>query len=134
MKLEVKKYKIFSEITGSLLPFYKNDEYKDFNLKRFFFIYGRKKFLRADHAHKKCNQILIPISGEMVVEIISKKNLKKKYTLSKKNKKYLKVPKYNWIKIKFKDNDGILLILCDYKYDKKEYIQNIKEFFNLRHK
>ena len=46
MKLEVKKYKIFSEITGSLLPFYKNDEYKDFNLKRFFFIYGRKNFVR----------------------------------------------------------------------------------------
>ena len=128
MKLEVKKYKIFSEITGSLLPFYKNDEYKDFNLKRFFFIYGRKKFLRADHAHKKCNQILIPISGEMVVEIISKKNLKKKYTLSKKNKKYLKVPKYNWIKIKFKDNDGILLILCDYNMIKKNTFKILRNF------
>ena len=86
MKLEVKKYKIFSEITGSLLPFYKDNQYKNFNLKRFFFIYGKKSFLRADHAHKKCNQILIPVNGEMIIEITSKKNLKKKYILSKKIK------------------------------------------------
>ena len=134
MKLEVKKYKIFSENTGSLLPFYKNDHYKNFNLKRFFFIYGKSGFSRADHAHKKCNQILLPINGEVIVEITTKKNLKKKYILSKKNKKFLKVPKYNWIKIKFKDENGILLTLCDYKYDKTEYIQDINEFLNLKHK
>ena len=134
MKLEVKKYKIFPENTGSLLPFYKNSHYNNFNLKRFFFIYGKKGVSRADHAHKKCNQILLPINGEVIVQITTKKNLKKKYILSKKNKKFLKVPKYNWIKIKFKDENGILLTLCDYKYDKTEYIQDINEFLNLKHK
>lgn len=128
MKLEIKKYKIFSDITGSLLPIYKKTHYKEFNLKRFFFIYGKKSFVRADHAHKKCNQILIPIKGEMKISIISQKNKKKEFILSSKNKKFLKIPKYNWIKIKFKNSKGILLILCDYVYDKKEYIQDFNKF------
>ena len=57
MKLEIKKSKTFSDKTGSLIPFYKNGILKNFSLVRFFFVYGNKKYYRANHAHKKCNQI-----------------------------------------------------------------------------
>jgi len=46
------------------------------------------------------------------------------------NKKFLIVPKFHFIKIKFLKKGSILLTLCDFKYDKKEYIQE-KEFFDL---
>ena len=130
MKLEIKKSKTFSDKTGSLIPFYKNGILKNFSLVRFFFIYGNKKYYRANHAHKKCNQILIPIYGKIKVDIIDKKGVNKKFILSHKKNNYLNVPKKNWIRIKFFTKDSILLTLCDYKYDKKEYIQSKKKFFD----
>ena len=36
----------------------------------------------------------------------------------------------HFINIKFHQEKAVMLTLCDYKYDKKEYIQR-KEFFNL---
>ena len=41
----------------------------------------------------------------------------------------LYVPKGNWIKLKFKIKNSILLTLYDFDYDKKEYIQSKNEFF-----
>ncbi len=129
MKLEVKKFKQFTDKTGSLVPIYKSKHLKNFNLKRFFFVYGKLSYLRADHAHKKCNQILVPIFGRLAVEITSRNKKTTKYILSLKNKKMLYVPKGNWIKLKFKIKNSILLTLCDHNYDKREYIQSKKEFF-----
>ena len=129
MKLGLKKSKTFSDKTGSLIPFYKKKSLENFNINRFFFVYGNKKYFRADHAHKKCNQILIPVFGKIEVEILNKKKIKKKYQLNFNNKNYLLVPKLHWIKLKFKEKNSILLTLCDYKYDKKEYMQSKKEFY-----
>ena len=132
--MKILKFKVFEEKTGSLAPFYSNSHFKNFKLKRFFFVYGKKKYFRADHAHKKCNQILIPVNGKIKVEITNLKKIKKIYTLSLKNKTFLYCPKRNWIKLSFLEKNSILLTLCDYKYDKSEYIQSKKEFLNLSKK
>ena len=126
MKLGLKKSKTFADKTGSLIPFYKKKSLKNFNINRFFFVYGNKKHFRADHAHKKCNQILIPIFGKIEVQIINKKKIKKKYLLSHKNNKYLFVPNKHWIRLKFHLKNSILLTICDYKYEKKR-IYTIKK-------
>ena len=130
MKLQLKNSKTFSDHTGSLTPFYVNKLFNNFKIKRFFFVYGNKKHFRADHAHTKCNQILIPVFGKITVELTSLKNVKKKFLLTHKNNNYLIVPKLNWIRLKFYSDDSILLTLCDFKYDKKEYIQSKKQFLN----
>ena len=76
-KPEIIKFKSFKEKSGTLIPFYMGKHLpKNFILKRFFFLYGKKKFLRADHAHKKCTQILIPIIGK--IKITTYFNKKKK--------------------------------------------------------
>ena len=129
MKLKIKKFKKITDFSGSLVPIYKDKSLNQFNIKRFFFIYGKKKIDRADHAHRKCNQILIPVNGKMEVEIFNLKKIKKTFILSDKNKNFLFVPAFHFIRIKFKQEKSILLTLCDYKYDKKEYIFK-KEFFN----
>ena len=128
MKIQIKKSKTYSDKTGSLIPYYKKNSLKNFNIKRFFFVYGKKKYFRADHAHKKCNQILIPVAGKIEVFIMNQKKIKKKFILSLENNKYLFVPKKHWIRLKFLKEGSILLTLCDHKYDKKEYIQSIKKF------
>ena len=128
MKLKIKKSKTFSDITGDLIPFYKDKSLEKFNIKRFFFVYGNRKYLRADHAHKKCNQILIPVEGKIEVTITNLKNKNKKFLLNFKNNNFLFVPKFHWIKLKFLEKKSILLTLCDYKYDKREYIQLKSKF------
>ena len=128
MKIQFKKSKRFFDKTGSLVPFYRKTSLKNFNIRRFFFVYGKKKYFRADHAHKKCNQILIPVAGKIEVFILNQKKIKKKFILTLENNKYLFVPKKHWIRLKFLKEGSILLTLCDHKYDKKEYIQSIKKF------
>ena len=96
MKLEIKKLNKYTDKTGSLVPFYSK---KNFRIKRFFFLYGNKKYPRADHAHKKCNQIIIPVCGASKVQIINKKREVFNFLLSDKNRKILVIPKFHWIKI-----------------------------------
>ena len=45
-----------------------------------------------------------------------------------KKRNALFIPPYNWITIYFKENQDSLLTLCNYKYDKKEYISLYKDF------
>tara|TARA_B100001057_G_scaffold463077_1_gene516689 strand:+ start:55 stop:453 length:399 start_codon:yes stop_codon:yes gene_type:complete len=132
MKLKISKYNLYKDKTGGLAPFYENKNLEKFKIKRFFFLYGNTRYPRAKHAHKKCNQLLIPVSGSVLVTIINKKNKKYRFALTDKNKKILFVPKYHWIKINFKKKNSVILTLCDYKYDKKEYIQKLNELLKLK--
>ena len=121
-------YSIYPELSGTLIPFYKNVHFpRSFILKRFFILYGKSKHFRADHAHKKCWQIIIPLRGHIKIKLVNK-NFTKMFYLNKERKKALIVPPYNWIKINFKRNEDSLLTICNYKYDKKEYISNFKDF------
>ncbi len=132
MKLIIKKSRNYSDKTGSLIPYYIKNSFSNFKINRFFFVYGNKKYFRADHAHKRCNQILIPVFGKIKVEITSRKKNKTNFLISHKNNKYLFVPRLHWIRLKFIVKDSILLTLCDHKYEKKEYIQSKNEFYKFK--
>jgi hypothetical protein len=128
MKLKYFNYKIYKEPSGTLIPFYSTKSFpKHFIIKRFFFLYGKKKHIRADHAHTKCDQILLPIKG--IIEVTTYKNgIKKKFSLNENISKGILIPTRTWLKIKFYKDDDCLLTLCNYKYDKKEYILSFDDF------
>jgi dTDP-4-dehydrorhamnose 3,5-epimerase-like enzyme len=130
VNLKIKKFRKYQNSNGSLTPFYIDKSLNNFKIKRFFFVYGKINKKRGFHAHKKCNQIYIPILGNIFVSVISKKNKRKKILLNKDKKKFLFVPKMHWTEISFNSNKNILLVLCDYRYDRKEYIENKKVFLN----
>ena len=96
-------------------------------LKRFFTLYGKKKYFRADHAHSKCSQIIIPLKGKIQVKIKSR-NYNRTFNLTIDKRKALYIPPYNWVTIFFKKENDSILTLCDFKYDKKEYISEYKNF------
>ena len=130
-KPKILRYSIYPEFNGTLIPFYTNKHFpKYFKLRRFFLLYGKKKYSRADHAHKKCSQIIIPLRGKIYITIKSRK-YSKKYILGVYKKNCLLVPPYNWIKINFQKNEDSLLTLCDFKYDKREYISNYQNFLKI---
>ncbi len=127
MRVKSLKLKKFINNNGTLIPFYLKD-FKDFKIKRFFILHGKKNSIRGDHAHKKCTQIFIAIHGKIEIKI--SKNKKKKYSLNTKNTKVLVVPPLHWCKINFLEKKSSVLVLCDVKFSENEYIRDYNKFLN----
>ena len=125
-KFSFKKYR---KNSGTLIPFSLKKEIP-FKTKRIFLIYGKKNFIRGNHAHKKCSQFLVPIFGKMEVEYQGKNFKIKKIIDYKKNLGLLLEPK-TWCKIKFITNNSVLMVFCDREYEFSDYIENYKDFLKL---
>lgn len=130
MKKKIKYilYKNYKETNGTLSPFYINKNFP-IKIKRFFIIKGKKDQTRGKHAHKICNQLFIPIVGKVKLEILSPK--KKLFFLDSDKNLGLFIPKLHWCEVTFKSNYSALLVLCDYKYKKTEYVTNIDKFHSM---
>ena len=122
-------FKKFTKKSGSLIPFSLSNDVP-FITKRIFLIYGKKNFIRGDHAHRKCKQFLVPIFGKMEVEYENKFK-KFKNILDYKKKRGLLLKPKTWCKIKFRTNNCILMVFCDREYEFKDYIENYKNFLKI---
>ena len=118
--------KKFTKRSGKLLPITFNNKFP-IKVKRMFFIYGRKKYKRGDHAHKKCSQVFIPIKGKIKINMKYRKT-KKSVFLSANRSRSLFVPPKIWNSVEFLNNNSLVLVLTDYEYDFKDYIETYEEF------
>jgi len=119
-------FKKFTKTSGKLLPITFDNKFP-IKVKRIFVIYGKKKYKRGDHAHKKCSQVFIPIMGKIKINIKYKKT-EKSINLSHNGSKALLVPPRIWSSVEFLNNKSVVLVLTDYEYDFKDYIETYKEF------
>ena len=127
MKLpKIFNFKKFTKKSGTLLPITFNNKFP-IKVKRIFIIYGKKKYLRGEHAHKKCSQVFFPIRGKIKINMKYKKT-KKSVSLSHNGSKALLVPPSSWSRVEFLKNNSVVLVLTDYEYDVKDYIETYKEF------
>ena len=127
MKLpKIINFEKFTKASGKLLPITFNNKFP-IKVKRIFIIYGKKKYIRGDHAHKKCSQIFLPIVGKIKINMKYKKT-EKSINLSHRVSKALLVPPRIWSRVEFLNNNSAVLVLTDYEYDYKDYIETYKEF------
>jgi len=127
MKLpKIFSLKKFTKKSGKLLPITFNNKFP-IKVKRIFVIYGKKNYIRGDHAHKKCSQVFFPIMGNIKVSMKYKKT-EKSINLSHRGSKALLVPPRIWSRVEFLKNNSAVLVLTDYEYDFKDYIETYKEF------
>ena len=127
MKLpKIFNLKKFTKKSGKLLPITFNNKFP-IKVKRIFFIYGKKKYKRGDHAHKKCSQVFVAIKGKIKINMKYKKT-EKSINLSHKRPKALLVPPGIWNRVEFVKNNSVVLVLTDYEYDFRDYIETYKEF------
>ena len=127
--MEKIKFKSYSKISGTLVPFSIKKNIP-FIVKRIFLIYGNKNFVRGDHAHKKCSQLLVPVSGKIEIACENKKGKFKKILNYKLKEGHLIKPK-TWCKIKFLTNNSILMVFCDQEYQFSDYIEKYKDFLKI---
>ena len=120
------KIRSFAKKSGTLIPisFKKNIPIK---VKRIFFILGKKSFVRGDHAHKKCSQFFIPVSGKIELTYTNAVSSKKIILESNKKKGILLKP-LTWCKISFKTKNAIIMVFCDREYEFNDYIEKYSEF------
>ncbi len=133
MKLpKIYNLKKFAKRSGKLLPITFNNKFP-IKVKRMFFIYGKKKYKRGDHAHKKCSQVFIPIMGKIKINMKYRKT-EKNVLLSANRSRSLFVPPKIWGSVEFLNNNALVLVLTDYEYDFKDYIETYKEFIAFQRK
>ena len=102
-------------------------------VKRFFYIYGKKDHVRGNHAHKKCTQIFIPIFGKIKLNLID--GYKKKFFYLNHKKNYgVVVPPKIWINLHFLNKNSIVLVICDKKYELKDYIDSYTRYIKFINK
>ena len=133
MKLpKIINLKKFIKRSGKLLPITFNNKFP-IKVKRMFFIYGKKKYKRGDHAHKKCSQVFIPIKGKIKINMKYRK-IEKSILLNANRSRSLFVPPKIWSSVEFLNSNSLVLVLTDYEYDFKDYIETYKEFIAFQRK
>jgi dTDP-4-dehydrorhamnose 3,5-epimerase-like enzyme len=125
-------FKKFTKPSGKLLPITFSNKFP-IKVKRIFFIYGKKKYKRGDHAHKKCSQVFFAIKGKIKINI-KYKNTNKSVFLNYNRSRALLVPPKIWSSIEFVHNQSVAFVLTDYEYDFKDYIETYEEFIAFQKK
>ncbi|MGK0639181.1 sugar 3,4-ketoisomerase [Schleiferia thermophila] len=98
-----------------------------FEIKRIFYIYdipGGED--RGGHAHKKCHQILVAVSGSFEVELDD--GMLKKTVLINRPYYGLHIPPGIWAKEKSFSSGAICLVLASDVYDEEDYIREYELF------
>ena len=122
-KIKIKSFKIFS---GELIPISFNKKFP-FSVKRIFFLRGVKNKTRGDHAHKKCSQLFLPLSGKMILNIRTPYS-EKNFTLGKNSKYAILVPPKYWCSVKFIKKNSILMVMNDRYYEINDYLDTFDEY------
>jgi dTDP-4-dehydrorhamnose 3,5-epimerase-like enzyme len=101
-----------------------------FSLSRVFTVSSSKGSVRGKHAHKRCTQLMVCISGSIEIICDDGKN-QIQYLLNKKNMGLL-VPPGIWAHQNYKSDISLLMVLCDLPYDSSDYIDNMVDFHKFK--
>ena len=125
---KIKKFKIKTYLakTGKLIPISFNKQFP-IQVKRVFFLYGKKNKIRGDHAHKKCSQFFFLISGKIILDIKTP-SAKKKIFLTHSSKIAVLVPPKYWCSVKFVNKNSILMVACDQYYNFNDYLGTFYDY------
>jgi dTDP-4-dehydrorhamnose 3,5-epimerase-like enzyme len=103
-----------------------------FSIKRVYYIYNFPKgTTRGMHAHKKLQQIIIVLNGE--IRIILDDTLGQKTYILNKPDEGLIIVDGIWREFESLAKNTICLILASEKYNKNDYIRNYNEFLDFKY-
>ena len=98
-----------------------------FPIQRVYYLYDvPSESKRGGHAHKKLQQLLIPISGSFDVVLKDGENIQR-ITLNKPNEGLL-IPVNVWRELENFTSGAVCLVLASEVYDEDDYIRNYKEY------
>ena len=120
------KIKSYNSVSGKLVPI-SFDKKFPFSIKRIFFLYGKEKKTRGDHAHKKCSQLFMAVSGKMILNIRTPYS-KKSFMMKKNSNHLILVPPKYWCSVKFIEKNSILMVMNDRYYEFNDYLETFEDY------
>lgn len=101
-----------------------------FRIERMFALAAQVGAKRGHHAHRLCSQFMICVSG--AVEVICEDGSQQKTFMLDRRDVGLLVPPGIWNTVEFRQNDSVLVVLCDRVYEAHDYIRDHAEFLAFR--
>ena len=104
-------------------------DYLPFPIGRVYWTYFTPdEVIRGNHAHKKLQQVLVAVCGQVVVYTEDKCEVKREFILSKRNEG-LFIPEGCWRTLRF-SHDAVLLCIASAAFEEADYIRTYEEFKN----
>ena len=127
--LDIKSYafhRIIDKREQGILRVFESEDVP-FTIKRVFSVINAKRgSKRGKHAHKKCNQLICCVAGEVNL-ICDDGNTQIETLLSPGNEAVL-VPFGIWAEQDYMKDNSVIIVFCDQSYDESDYIRNYDEF------
>ena len=114
--------------SDSVLTVFQNIQ-SQLNISRVFFVHANQNTLRGNHAHYKCNQWLICISGSVSVSLFDGQDSRQE--ILDVGSGVLYVPCGLWTSQEYSEN-SILLVLADQLFDEDDYIRSLEDFKKIK--
>jgi dTDP-4-dehydrorhamnose 3,5-epimerase-like enzyme len=116
---------------GNLTVFPVTDQGTQIPVKRIFTVSQVPPgHIRGNHAHRYCSQLVVCLNGLVEIELTDGTTFKS-YDLKSPDFGIL-IPPGIWNKLRFEDENAVLMVLCDYLYDPADYIRNWDTFLKLK--
>jgi len=101
-----------------------------FRIERMFALSAPAGAKRGRHAHRLCSQFMICVSG--AVDVVCEDGRKKDMFALERRDQALLVPPGLWNTVEFRQNESVLIVLCDRIYEAHDYIHDYAEFLSFR--
>jgi hypothetical protein len=121
----------FSQIGERAIGFISVAEHKNipFQMKRVYWTYDTPEdVIRGKHAHVHAEQVLIAVSGSIIVTTENRGKEKKTFTLDSPNMG-LYLPPYIWHTMKYTPH-STQVILASSEFNESDYIRDYQAFIN----
>jgi dTDP-4-dehydrorhamnose 3,5-epimerase-like enzyme len=101
-----------------------------FQIQRMFTIVAPAGAKRGQHAHRLCSQFMVCVKG--AVEVVCDDGSDRKTFSLDSGELALLVPPDLWVEIDFKQDQSVLIVLCDRVYEEHDYLRDYAEFLSFR--
>jgi dTDP-4-dehydrorhamnose 3,5-epimerase-like enzyme len=101
-----------------------------FEIARVFTISAPVHAKRGEHAHRLCSQLMLCVSG--AVEVVCDDGSDKKMFSLDHGDLALLVPPTIWNTVTFREQNSVLIVLCDRPYEEHDYIRDYSAFLAAR--
>ncbi len=119
----------FPSLDGALTVF-EGDQNIPFEIARTFVAHAPGGSSRGFHAHRKCLQLLVCLHGSIDV-IIDDGREKQKISLENPAQGVL-IPPTLWAEQNYSAENNILMVLCDRRYEREDYIRDRDQYLAFR--